>query len=65
MFQSGLISDLTLSFSESLTSEARFANTVVVVDAVFANAVVTWVTGTIVKVDLTIWACIDKDKLGL
>lgn len=38
------------------TSEARFANTIVVVDAIFADAVVTWVTGTIVKVDLTVWA---------
>lgn len=38
------------------TSEARFANAVIAVDAVFADAIVTWVTGTIVKVDLTVCA---------
>lgn len=57
--------DLTLSLSESLTSEARFANTVVVVDAIFADTVVTWVTGTVVKVDLTVCACVHKEELGV
>lgn len=38
------------------TSKARFANTVIAVDAIFADAIVTWVTGTIVKVDLTVCA---------
>lgn len=36
------------------TGEARFANTVVAVDAIFAEAIVTWVTGTIVKVYFTV-----------
>lgn len=38
------------------TSKARFAYTVIAVDAIFADAIVTWVTGTIVKVDLTVCA---------
>lgn len=38
------------------TSEARFANTVIAVDAIFADAIVTWVTGTIIKVYLTVCA---------
>lgn len=38
------------------TSEARFANTVIAVDAIFADAIVTWVTGTIIEVYLTICA---------
>lgn len=46
-----------------LTSEARFANTVIAIDAIFANAIVTWVTGTIIKVYLTVGACVDKEKL--
>lgn len=50
-----------LSFSEGLTSEARFANTVIAVDAIFADAIVTWVTGTVVKVYLTVCACVDKE----
>lgn len=51
-----------VSFSEGLTSEARFANTVIAVDAIFADAIVTWVTGTIINVFLTICACVDKEK---
>lgn len=38
------------------TGEARFANTVIAVDAIFADAVVTWITGTVIKVHLTVWA---------
>lgn len=38
------------------TSEARFADTVVAVDAVFADAVIARITGTIVKVYLTVCA---------
>lgn len=38
------------------TSEARFANTVIAVDAIFANAIVTRITGTIIKVYLTVSA---------
>lgn len=50
-----------VSFSlECLTSEARFANTVVAIDAIFADAIVTRVTGTIIKIYLTVGACRDK-----
>lgn len=38
------------------TSEARFANTVIAVDAIFADAIVTWVTGTIIEIYLTVCA---------
>lgn len=38
------------------TSEARFANTVITVDAIFADAVITWVTGAIIKVYFTVCA---------
>lgn len=38
------------------TCEARFANTVITVDAIFADAIVTWVTGTIIKVYFTVCA---------
>lgn len=38
------------------TSEARFADTVITVYAIFADPIVTWVTGTIIIVDLTICA---------
>lgn len=38
------------------TSEARFANTVIAVDAIFADAIVTGVTGTVIKVYLTVCA---------
>lgn len=54
-----------LSFPEGLTSEARFANTVIAVDSIFADAIVTWITGTIIKVYLTVCACIDKEELRL
>lgn len=54
-----------VSFSERLTSEARFANTVIAVDAIFADAIVTWVTGTIIKVYLTVCACVDKDEFEI
>lgn len=36
------------------TCEARFANTVIAVDAIFANAIITRVIGTIIKVYLTV-----------
>lgn len=64
-FQQGLIFILKLEFlfSEGLTSEARFANTVIAVDAIFADAIITRVTGTIIKVYLAICACVDKDDL--
>lgn len=38
------------------TSEARFAHTVIAIDAIFADAIVTWVTGTVIKVYLTVRA---------
>lgn len=38
------------------TSEARFADTVIAVYAIFADTVVTWVAGTIIKIDFTICA---------
>lgn len=47
----------------SLTGEARFANTVIAVNAIFADAIVTWVAGTIIKVDFTICACVDREYL--
>lgn len=40
----------------SLTSKARFAHTVKAVDAIFADAIVTRVTGTVVVVYLTVGA---------
>lgn len=40
-----------------LTGEARLADAVVAVDAVFADAVVARVAGTVVKVDLAVGAC--------
>lgn len=40
-----------------LTCEARFAYAVIAIDAIFANPVVTWVTGTIINIDLTVGAC--------
>lgn len=51
-----------LLFSEGLTSEAWSANTVVAVDAVFADAIVTWVTSAIIKIYFTVCACVDKDN---
>lgn len=36
------------------TCKAGFANTVVAVDAIFANSIIARVTGTVVKVDLTV-----------
>lgn len=62
-FQRGLIFHhqvVVLFCLECLTSEARFANTVVAIDAIFANAIVTRVTGTIIKIYLTVGACRDK-----
>lgn len=47
----GALVDLHITLG---TCEARFAHTVVTVDAVFADSVVTWVAGTIIKVDLTV-----------
>lgn len=38
------------------TSKARLANTVIAIDAIFADAIVTWATGTIIKVYLTVCA---------
>lgn len=49
-----------MSFSEGLTSEARFANTIIAIDAIFAYAIVTRITGTVIKVYLTVGACVDK-----
>lgn len=40
-----------------LTCEARFAYAVIAIDAIFANPVVTWVTGTIINIYLTVGAC--------
>lgn len=53
-----------LSISGGLTSEARFANTVIAVDAIFADAIVTWVTGTIIEIYLTVCACVDKEEFS-
>lgn len=50
------------TLSEGLTCEARFTNTVIAIDAIFADAIITWVTGTIIKVYLTVGACDDKEK---
>lgn len=47
------------------TSEAGFADTVVAVDAVFADAVVTWVAGAVVKVYLTVDACVENSRVTL
>lgn len=38
------------------TGEARFADTVIAVYAIFADAIVTWVAGTIIKIDFTVCA---------
>lgn len=50
-----------VSLSDGLTSEARFANAVVAVDSIFADAIVTWVTGTVIKVDLTVDTCLKEE----
>lgn len=50
------------TLSEGLTCEARLANTVIAIDAIFTDAIITWVTGTIIKVYLTVGACDDKEK---
>lgn len=58
--------DFFLSLLASgLTSEAGFADTVVAVDAVFADAVVTWVAGAVVKVYLTVDACVENSRVTL
>lgn len=44
-------------FAGGLTGEARFADTVVAVDAVLAEAVVARVARAVVKVDLAVRAC--------
>lgn len=49
-------------FLQSLTGEAGFANTVIAVDAIFADAIVARVTGAIVKVYFTVRAWIDDDR---
>lgn len=36
------------------TSEPRFANTVIAIDAIFADAIITRIAGTVIKVNLTI-----------
>lgn len=48
------------AFSKERTSETRFANAVIAVDAIFADTVVTGVTGTIIEVDLTVCACVRR-----
>lgn len=53
-------SKCVVSLSEGLTSEARFANAVVAVDSIFADAIVTWVAGTVIIVDLTVDTCLKK-----
>lgn len=52
------------TLSGGLTCEARFANTVIAIDAIFTDAIITWVTGTIIKVYLTVGACDDKEKIS-
>lgn len=49
--------------SGRLTGEAGFADTVVAVDAVFADAVVTRVAGAVVKVYLAVGACVKTAAL--
>lgn len=45
---------VTLSVSEGLTSEPGFANTVIAVDAILADTIVTWVAGAVIEVYLTV-----------
>lgn len=51
---------ISVLLTPKLTCEARFAYAVIAIDAIFANPVVTWVTGTIINVDLTVGACEKK-----
>ncbi len=46
-----------------LTSEPRFANTVIAIDAIFADAIITRIAGTVIKVNLTIGTCVGKEDL--
>lgn len=41
-----------------LTSKARLAHTVIPVDTILTDTIVTRVAGTVIKVDLTVGACI-------
>lgn len=49
--------------SGGLTSEAGFADAVVAVDAVFADAIIAWVAGAVVKVYLAVGACAETAVL--
>lgn len=42
------------------TSKARLADTIVAVDAIFADAIITGITGTVVKVNLTVCTWSEK-----
>lgn len=48
---------ISILLTPELTCEARFAYTVIAIDAIFANTIVTWVTGTIINIYLTVGAC--------
>lgn len=51
---------ISILLTPKLTCEARFAYAVIAIDAIFANTIVTRVTGTIIKIDLTVGACRKK-----
>lgn len=51
---------ISVLLTPKLTCEARFAYAVIAIDAIFANPVVTWVTGTVINIDLTVGACEKK-----
>lgn len=52
-----LFFSISILLTPKLTCKARFAYTVIAVDAIFANTIVTWVTGTIINIYLTVGAC--------
>lgn len=62
IFQFRTQSSVSNLLTQKLTCEAWFAYTVITIDAIFANAIVTWVTGTIVKIDLTVGACVEEGQ---
>lgn len=51
------VSFISILLTPKLTCEARFAYTVIAIDAIFANTIVTWVTGTIINIYLAVGAC--------
>lgn len=49
-----------LCLMPKFTCEAGFAHTVITIDAIFANTIVTWVRGTVIKIDLAVGACMEE-----